>query len=139
MPKEKLLTENQVVGSVKKYLKKKKWIKIKCCYNHKKGNDIEAIKNNKLLIIEAKGARPNPKSPNAKHKKFLSNQIKIHFGEAIVKIMEQMTKHPNAKFGIAQPDTDYIKKCLKDIIPQIKQLKIKLFWVQKDGQVLINN
>ena len=37
MPKEKLLTENQVVGSVKKYLKKKKWIKIKCCYNHKKG------------------------------------------------------------------------------------------------------
>ncbi|MBK7381580.1 MAG: hypothetical protein IPJ03_21810 [Ignavibacteriales bacterium] len=86
------------------------------------------------MIIEAKGAKPN--DPEKTHT-FNATQIQVHFGKALVKIMEQQTLFPNAQTGIAQPNADIIKKILKDCLPQLKKLNINLYWVNGDGKILV--
>jgi hypothetical protein len=134
MQNENILSENEVVNYLADWLQKQNWKITKKALNYQHGNDIEAEKNRDKLIIEAKGAKPN--NPKKTHT-FNATQIQVHFGKALVKIMEQQTLFPNAQTGIAQPDAAIIKETLKVCLPQVKNLGIKLYWVQKDGKILV--
>jgi hypothetical protein len=129
------LTEDEVVVLVKKHLKIKGWKINSSCVGQEKGNDIVASMNGKTLIIEAKGAKANDKSSNKRRKQFSSEQIKNHLGKAIVKILEQMTIHPNFNFAIARPDDLDLRKHTEILIPYLKKLDIKHFWVSADGNI----
>ncbi|SEF69887.1 hypothetical protein SAMN05421847_0665 [Halpernia humi] len=129
------LTEDEVVKILSEQLEKEGWEIINQCFGQTKGHDIEAEKNGKTLIIEAKGAKANSYSPTKKRDFFDSNQIKSHFGRALVKIMSDLNKNPKNIYGIAHPDDELIKKTIGNIVPQLGKLNINHYWVKKDDKI----
>ena len=129
-------TEDEIINILKKYLELNGWKIDSYCLGQKKGIDIVSSKLNKTLIIEAKGAKSNDKSPTKKREYFDKGQIKTHFGVAIVKILHEKSLNPKAEFAIAHPDDDSIRGAIGHLIPYLKKLEIKHFWVSEDGTVL---
>ncbi len=130
------LTEDEVIEHLEQWLRKMKWQDIKTTKGHARGLDLIAQKNKESLIVEAKGARANPKSHVKKREKFDCGQIKTHFGKAIVKVLEERNKNPNATIAIAHPEDIDIRNCLDKVLPEIKKFSIKLYWVKSSGQVI---
>lgn len=129
------LTENQVVEGLMQYLQNTGWEIDDHCLGFKHGIDIVAVKENTKLIVEAKGARANDGAHNAVRKQFDSGQLKTHLGKAIVKILEEMTKNPRARFAIAHPDDVYIRQCIGPSIKHLKKMGIIHYWVAENGNV----
>lgn len=129
------LTEDEVVEILSEKLKNDGWEIINQCFGQTRGNDIEATKDGKTLIVEAKGAKSNDYSPTKKREFFNSGQIKSHFGRALVKIMWDIEKNPNNIYAIAHPDDELIKKTIGKIIPQLEKLNIKHYWIKKDDKI----
>jgi hypothetical protein len=125
------LTEDEVILILSEQLKNDGWQIINQCFGQSKGNDIEAVKDGKTLIVEAKGAKSNYYSPTKKRDFFDSGQIKSHFGRALVKIMSDIEKNPDNLYAIAHPDDELIKKTIEKIIPQLEKLNIKHYWIKK--------
>ncbi|GIU70431.1 MAG: hypothetical protein KatS3mg002_1667 [Candidatus Woesearchaeota archaeon] len=134
MENENILSENEVVELLVKWLQNDNWIVKKKALGYQHGNDIEAERNGEQLIIEAKGIKPND---SKKSHIFNNTQIQVHFGKALIKIMEEQTKNPSALTGIAQPNDETIKQTLKFCLPQVKKLNIILFWVNQDGEIIV--
>lgn len=132
---DELLTEDEVVEILCQYLKKKGWEIIHKAKGHQRGPDIKASKNDKVLVVEAKGARGNPKSPVTKKPKFSSGENKTNLGEAIVKVLEEKNKDPKINIAIALPNHDHIKKTLTYAVPEVIKIGINLFWISKNGNV----
>lgn len=132
---DKLLIEDEVIEILCENLKKKGWKIICKAKGHQRGVDIKASKNDKVLVVEAKGAKGNPQSPVTTKSKFNSGDIKTHLGEAIVKVLEEKNKDPKINIAIALPNDDYIKKTLKFAIPEVIKIGINLFWISKSGNV----
>jgi len=130
------LTEDEVIKLLMAHLENDGWYIDSFCLGHKRGIDIKASKGKEILIIEAKGAKANDKSPIKKRKHFDSGQIKTHFGKAIVKVLEEKSKNEKIKVAIAQPDDIDIKKSVGHIIPFLKTLGINHFWVSNKGIII---
>ncbi len=129
------LTENEVIDNLCAWLMSKGWEKPETRKNHEKGIDIKACKDGELLIIEAKGSMGNPHSYATIRDKFDSGQIKDHFGKALVKVLEERHKNPNAIIAIAQPDDVDIRRTLKDVIPEVSKFNIKFYWVESADRI----
>ena len=132
----KKLTENQVVDYLSDWLVAHGWTIEEKSKDHNRGLDLKASKGPHTIIVEAKGARGNPRSHVTTRSKFTCGQIKDHFGKAIVKILEERHQHPDLTFGIAQPDDEDMRRCLKKAIPEMNKIGIKLFWVRSASQVI---
>lgn len=130
------LTEDEVILLLNDYLKKNGWKIESYCLGQKHGKDIVAIRNNITLIVEAKGAKANDKSPTKKREEFDTGQLKNHFGKAIVKIFDEMYKNKNAKFAIAHPDDFEIRKSIGHLTPFLKSLGIIHYWVSENGIII---
>lgn len=126
------LTEDKVVTILSQQLKSEGWKITNQSFGQTHGNDIEAIRDGIILIVEAKGAKSNDYSPTKKRDFFDSSQIKSHFGRALVKIMSEIEKNPNNLYAIAHPDDELIRKSIGSIIPQLEKLNIKHYWVKND-------
>lgn len=129
------MTEDQVILSAIDWLKNDGWKIDHHCLGNERGIDILASKDGRVLIVEAKGAKGNLSTTT--RDRFDSGQIKTHFGVAIIKVLEEKTRHPDAEIAIAQPDDERIRRVLKDVIQHMKVLKVKLFWVRVNGVVSV--
>jgi Holliday junction resolvase-like predicted endonuclease len=135
--KSNLLYEGDVVDSVISYLKNEGYEILSHCYPHQKGYDIVAKKDGKLLYVEAKGSTSsNPKSSRYKIG-FNSTQMKVHVAEAIYKSMRTINEKPDCDVGIALPSSDTHKKLVAHVLPSLKKLGIKIFWVDDIGRVTV--
>ena len=132
-----LLTEDQVVISLIKYLKHEDWIISSYCLGNKRGYDIVAQKEDRTIYVEAKGAKGNPLSNNTVRKKFDSGQLKDHLGKAIVKSFECQNRFPKAIVAIAHHNDDYIKNIIGDKVKNLNKAGIWHFWVDLNGRVLL--
>ncbi len=130
------LTEDKIVVFLKNYLESTGWfIGDNFRLGHKHGLDIKATKNGQTLVVEAKGAKASDNAHNKKRKQFDSGQIKVHFGKAIVKMLEEKLKDPKATLAIAHPDDSDIRKHIGELTPFLKDLGIKHYWVDEKGNV----
>ena len=129
-------TEDEIIIILLGYLERNGWAIESHCLGQTHGKDIVAVKSNTTLIIEAKGARAGDNSPTKKRDHFDSGQIKTHFGKALVKILDEKHINPKAKFGIAHPYDKDIKKSIGHLIPFLKNLGVKHFWVSANGTVI---
>ncbi len=120
------------------YLVENGWNIDSHCLGQTREIDIVASKNDEIILIEVKGAKADDNSPTKKRNHFDSGQIKTHFGKAIVKMLEEKYKNPNATFAIAHPDDENIRKAIGNLMPQLKQLEIKHFWVCENGEIIID-
>jgi hypothetical protein len=130
------LTEDEIVNFLMDYLKRSQWNIDSHCLGHAHGCDIVASRNNTELVVEVKGARASENSPIRKRQHFDSGQIKTHFGKAIVKILEEKYHRPKSKFAIAHPEDGDIRKIIGHLVPFLKNLGIKHYWVSSDGTVV---
>lgn len=128
-------TEDEIVKILIEHLKKNGWIIDSYCLGQTHGNDIVASKSETKLIIEAKGAKASNSSPTKKREYFDSGQIKTHFGKAIVKVLDEKVSNPESEYAIAHPDDKDIRKTIGHLIPFLKPIGIKHFWVSADGTV----
>lgn len=128
------MTEDFVVESLCKWLEKCNCKIISSCLGSTRGNDIEAAKDGKLLIVEAKGAKGNLSTTT--RSKFDSGQIKTHFGKALVKVLEQRALNPSAQIAIAHPHDEYLMSVLATVRPEVSKLGIKMFWVKDEDEVV---
>jgi hypothetical protein len=129
------LTENEVIQHLINYLENEEWQIESYCLGQKRGNDIVATKDGETLVVEAKGARADDKSPTKRRDKFSGGQIKKHFGYALIKIMGEKYKNPSFNYAIAQPNDDDILKHTANLIPFLKKLDIGHYWVSADGSI----
>ena len=130
------LTEDEIITFLISHLKKNEWTIDSYCLGQNHGNDMVASKSNTKLIVEAKGARAGDNSPTKKREYFDSGQIKTHFGKAIVKVLEEKYLNPKYKHAIAHPDDSDIRKSIGHLIPFLKTLGIKHFWISSNGNVI---
>ena len=127
------LTEDETVELLMDFLKSDGYNILDYCKGHTRGIDITAEKNNRKLLIEVKGARANHNSKIKKRLYFDSGQIKDHFGKAIVKSLETINSHPNAKIGIAHPDDEDIRRVIGGITKNVTKLGITHYWVNENN------
>jgi hypothetical protein len=129
-------TEDEIINILIAHLKVSGWTIDSHCLGQKHGNDIVASKSRSKLIIEAKGARAGDKSPTKKREYFDSGQIKTHFGKALIKILEEKHLNDRYKYAIAHPDDTDIRKSIGHLVPFLKTLDIKHYWVSPGGNVI---
>lgn len=130
-----LLLEDTMIDYIEAWLKEKKWDNIACCRGLQKGIDVYAEKGRKKYIIEVKGAKGNPKHKHTTRKKFSRGQMNGHMGRAIIKVLTERVKEPNAIIGIALPDYDYFRAAFHPIINDLKKISINFLWISNDGKV----
>lgn len=136
MNKQSKLTEDETILILINFLKETGWEIPTHSLGRKRGTDIVAQRKETRMLIEVKGARAGDRAPNKKRKLFDSGQIKTHFGVAIVKSLEDKRQNPNSIIAIAHPDDLGIRKAIGSLIPYLKNLGIKHFWVSGNGDVI---
>ncbi|HTF28587.1 MAG TPA: hypothetical protein VK625_07065 [Flavitalea sp.] len=134
--RKELILEDQIIDILMQWLSNDGWIITSFCKGSKRGIDILAKKGTKVFIIEAKGAKGNPEHASTKKDKFNSGQINTHFGMAIIKVLKERNKFPNAQIAIAHPEDEYIRRVLSPIIPHLKKAGIRFLWVNLNGTVM---
>ena len=126
------LTENQTIRYLVRHLENEKWtIGENFRLSHQRGIDAEARKGNTVMLIEVKGAKAHKNAPTKKRKKFSGGQINAHFGAAIVKVLKLQNDDPKALIAIAHPDDAFLRKHLTPLIPYLKMLGCRHYWVSK--------
>lgn len=125
------LTEDEVVTYLIKHLEESGWSIKEYHLGFDRGPDIEASKGKFHLLIEAKGARAGDKAHNKKRPWFNANQIKSHFGRALEKAFSMKYHYPKAIIAIAHPDDPDIRRHIAHLIPFLKPIGIKNYWVTK--------
>jgi hypothetical protein len=129
------MIENDVIKHLCAWLTDKGWTIESTALDRNHGDDIRASKSGQLLLIEAKGAKGNPKNHGVVRDEFDSGQIKDHLGKAIVKALELKTRNPKASIAIAHPATDKIQKIVTPVTLHLIQLGISFAFVQENGAV----
>lgn len=129
------LTEDFAVISYMIHLARRGWSIDSYCIGKKQGTDIAASKEGRSLLVEAKGARGNPKDKNVVREKFDSGQIKDHLGKAIVKAAELKAHHPQAIIEILHTDTDQISKIVEPVARVLLPVGFGFVFVDKAGNV----
>jgi hypothetical protein len=129
------MIENDVINHLCIWLTDNGWTIESTALDRNHGDDIRASKSGQLLLVEAKGAKGNPKNHSVVRSEFDSGQIKDHLGKAIVKALELKTRNPTASIVIAHPATEKIRKIVSPVASHLIQLGISFAFVQDDGAV----
>lgn len=126
-----MITENEVVNMVISKLKQLDFEIISSCDTNTRGIDIIAEKDNKRILIEAKGGTTSKESAK-EGKPFDRNQAKTHISVAIFKLLQLKEENKNALLGIALPYERHHYEFVNSIITSIKELEIIIFWCDKE-------
>lgn len=133
-----MLNENQIVDIVCNYLSKSGYEIERSSTTYDKGYDIVASNTKGVkLIIEAKGATSSKSSSNRFNKEFDRKQVVNHVSRALYSTVKVINKYPDYEVGIALPHNEFHIKAIKDIQNVIDLLKIKVFWVTENRDVIL--
>lgn len=130
-----MLNENDVIEYVVKHLIENNYKIVDKKDTKQHGYDIIVKKNGKYLFIEAKGQTSSKDYTKRYQKEFTHAQKRVHVASAIYKSLRTANEKPDGEIGIAFPDTITHRNLVNPVLPSLKQLGIKLFWVNKDGIV----
>lgn len=133
------LTENRTIELLMPFLVQQGYAIESFCLGQTRGYDIVAIRDNKKLFVEVKGAKAHNDSPTKRRSFFNTGQIKSHMGKAIIKCLETKMTHPEAVIAIAHPEDEQIRKAINGIIPELNKIGIIHYWVSADGTVQIDS
>jgi hypothetical protein len=129
-----LLTEDDVIDSVCRYLKRAGWRIDSCAKTTERGYDIAARLRPALkLFVEAKGETSNRASSARYGKPFSSSQFQDHVAKAFYSAAASIGVGQAA--AIALPDNKDHRKYIDKVQKAIKKLGIWVFWVASDRRV----
>lgn len=130
-----MLNENDIVEKLTEHLKNNGFEIIQSLDTKSKGVDIIADNGKYRYFIEAKGATSSKEHTARYGKAFDSKQIFNHIAKAIFASMKIISSKPagsKTKAAIALPVTTGHKQELETVRFSIKQLGLKVFWVEQD-------
>ena len=135
-----MINENDVVKAIVIHLKRNGYSIIQELTTNEQGIDIiaEHLSSKHRLYIEAKGQTSSKESTERYGKEFSVSQIRNHVGRAILATMMVLVSKPagpKTKAGIGLPITQGHLNEIGLIKPALKQLGIKLFWVDNNMNV----
>ena len=134
-----MLNENQIVEIVCDYLRKTGYKVEESRTTYDRGYDIVASKCKGIkLIIEAKGTTSSKPSSKLYNKEFNRKQVVNHVSRALYSTVKVINKYPKCEVGIALPHNDFHIKAIKDIQNVVDLLKIKVYWVTDNGEVIVD-
>lgn len=123
-----MMTENDVVDTVACWLEKRGCRIEKTCKDTARGDDIAAVfENGSRLFVECKGS---VSKRNNELDSWLNSAMAV-FGA----IKDTEEKRPNARHGIAVPDTEKYRNALEPLNDFFLRQKISVFFVHPDGHV----
>ncbi len=132
----KMLNENHIVDLLTAYLKKNDYEIVQSLDTKSKGVDI--IADNKItkhrLFVEVKGETSSKEHTNRFGKPFDGKQIRNHIARAILASMKIISAKPagnKTRVAIAFPLNDSHQKEMETVKVAVKQLEIKIFWVNE--------
>ena len=133
-----MLTENDIINAVCKYLQSQGYSEISSKNTKQQGIDIEAIgPDGSKFYIEAKGETSSKPNSNRFGKPFDSKQALDHVAKATYKALKMNeSKESTAKVGIALPLETNHQKLINSIKHTLKDLGINIFWVDKNLKVI---
>ena len=131
-----MLTENDVIAILSKYLELNNYRIISALSTGERGIDLIAENTEHCLFIEAKG-ETSSKGYTARYgTPFTNNQIKSHVSRALLAAMMVLNNakgSPKIIAGIALPDNAGHRSVVDKIRLPLNTLGIKLFWVSSSG------
>ncbi|HKU24770.1 MAG TPA: hypothetical protein VJQ54_04815 [Candidatus Sulfotelmatobacter sp.] len=126
----KMLTESQVIASVRRFLEQRGFRITSCLSETEQGIDIEgfAPDGKQGISIEAKGETSSKSGSGRFGNAFDSSQVSVHVAKAFYCAARD---YPTGKLvGVAFPKNELHVKCVQKILPAIKTLGIEVFWVE---------
>lgn len=134
-----MLNENQIVEIVCDYLTRTGYEVEESRTTYDRGYDIVASKCEGIkLIIEAKGATSSKPRSKRFNKEFDRKQVINHVSRALYSTVKVINKHPEYEVGIALPHNEFHIKAIKDIQNVIDLLKVKVYWVTENRDVILD-
>lgn len=134
-----MLHESDVIHAVCHYLSESAgWTIIRRCNESEKGDDILARgPAGQTASIEAKG-ETSSKAASARYgRPFSGTQVRHHVAMAFYRAVEVLGKGRLA--GVAFSDNRPHRRYVKRIRPGLESLGITVFWVDRNGDVLVED
>jgi hypothetical protein len=128
-----MLTENDVVNHVEDYLIANGYKILKKATTNQKGIDIIAVKSNRQLYVEAKGATSSKSTSKRFGKPFSNSQVSTHIAMGVLYAM--LNRNAEIDFAFALPNNDDHTKMIERIAPSLKILGVKVYFVSNNGEV----
>lgn len=143
IPTGLMITENEVIDMVIEELRDLDFNIISSCDTNTKGIDIVAEKNNRKILIEAKGGTTSKESAK-EGRPFDRNQAKTHISVAIFKLLQLKEKNRDTLLAMALPYERHHYEFIDSIKTSMKELEIIIFWCDKEkvkiqGSNLVEN
>lgn len=134
-----MLTENDVIEALVKYLRKNGYINVRHCSTTEHGIDIDAVnkKTGQRLLIEAKGGTSSKRGTNRYGRPFTKNQAGSHVAVALycAARLRQKFAEERPKIALAFPDDEAHSQLIEKISTSLKDLKVAVYFVSKDKDV----
>ena len=127
-----MLTENDILAALVKFLTVKGYTEIEVLTTVQKGIDLKAkAPDGMQLLVEAKGETSSKEHSNRFGKPFDGKQIWTHVSVAIVKTLTTMNEYGDQyTYGMAFPENH--RKMLQDLKLPLDKLGITVFIVSED-------
>ena len=133
-----MLTENEVIDAVCKFLTAKGFQIVQRRSTQEVGDDLvaERTRPEQLRIsIEAKGETSARDTSPRFGSGFNTAQISVHVAEAVYRALAVLSWNESEHAGIALPVTAHHKRRIDSIRPLLKKLDVAIFWVNREGEV----
>lgn len=137
-----MLTENDVVDAVCRFLEVHGYTIEQRLLTTQKGDDIVATRADGVrLLVEAKGATSARDGSNRYGRPFESAAARVHVAEAVFKAAQVLSRAARvslcARAAIALPRNDVHRRLVDSVAPVLDDMGVAVFWVDADRQVAV--
>ena len=123
-----MLLEDQVVDAVVAYLKATGWSISSFAHAHQHGDDIVAVKGEKTVRVEAKGAGSSRPGTKRYGSTFTRNQVGSHIGVAVMRALTWVSAGQD-RAALALPDNEHHRSRIESVRAALHAAGIGVFWV----------
>jgi Holliday junction resolvase-like predicted endonuclease len=130
-----MMTEDDVVEAVCRYLQRNQYRIVRRCTTNDHGEDIVAAHSSGITLrIEAKGETSNDSTSKRFGRPFDNSQVETHVAKAFYTAAATLNSD-RGRVGVAFPETRLHRKHVGRISAAVQKLGIAVFWVDAEGAV----
>lgn len=132
-----MLNENRVVEAVCRHLIAMGYVIEQQCSTRDRGIDIIAAKDGRRLVVEAKGGTSSFSESNRYGKEDTLSQVYDRVSKGIYACMCLVAERTEDDVVLAVPRTPAFERYLAPVAERLRQIGIKVFFVEEDGEVRV--
>ena len=130
-----MLLESDVIAAVSDCLRTEGYEILQQLSETQRGDDIVAARGDETMLIEAKGETSSKEGSKKYGRPFSRSQVLDHVAMAFYRAVNM--RRGGVQVGMAFPENAHHKEMVSDIKTAVRELKIFVFWVSKDGLVTV--